>query len=373
MINGNSNQHNREARRLQIDSSDFRQDRARLLARVVDRMDAIGTDTDSRVYSLLAGGSDSFVSTVVGANRILTKTHQDEHDTNYLIPFNNIILDPDKPGYSHILPHPEDKDSLLKYLHATGVDMWRRGRSSEHIAAVVGYGINLIHPFTEANGRTARMVHDTLVHGTTSAEARFPLLAEDSVENTDSLNPEIIESYVYRQIQLGLGTHTLEDDVAVPQIGFAMSPPTMNRLVGRTSDARGSLTSPFDQTLATISNPETSAMLAYFMAEDTATVPAVKASIGRYGGRSILNLDHFLRLANNDDWNRVHTYARQISATYVVEALRILAVHPDYDPELAVTINTHEQGAMTLPISHLIQNLAQQKLHRKSWSYSISV
>ena len=366
MIDRKSAQHSQEARRLQIDDPDFRQDRARLLARVVDRMDDMGDDTDSRVQSFLASGSGSFVATIVGANRILTKTHQDEYDTDFLIPFNNVILDENKPGYSHILPHPQDKAPLLRHLHSTGVDMWFRGQETEHIAALIGYGINLIHPFAEANGRTARMVHDTLIHGTTNTEARFSRLAEDSVDNTVSLNPEIIEPFTYRWMQLKFGTHTLEDDIPVPRIGFAASPSTFENLTRRTSVMTQSVTSPFDQTLSTILNPETSAMLAFYMTQSDNATSTAKASVSQYGGQPILDLNHFVRHANNDDWDHAHRYARQISTTYVMEALNILSGHPEY-PALDITINTHEQGSTTLPVSQLMQSLAQQKLHRKAW------
>lgn len=366
MLDKKSPLYTQEARRQAIDDPDFRQRRARLLAKVVDRIGDDHLSPENRVRSLLSDGGDAFIDTVVGANRILTQTHQDEYNTKYLIPFNNIIIDPDKPTYSHVLPHHEDKNDLLLYLHSVAVDMWQRDRPAEHIAAVIGYGINLVHPFTEANGRTARMVHDTLIHGASNTEARFSSLAVDSIENTDSLNPEIIESYVYEQMQLRHATHTVEDGVNVPKIGFAMSPPTMQKLFARTSGVIGSLTSPFDQTLSVISHPETSAMLAHFVARDCNTIP-VKMAIGQYGGQNILNLDRFSQLASDDDWSDLHVRARQISATYAMESMHILAAHPAYDPELSVTVNTHERGAITLPISRLIQELAQQRLHRKAW------
>lgn len=366
MLDKKSPHYAQEVRHQEIDDPDFRQRRARMLAKVVDRIDDNGSTTESRVHALLSGSGNAFIGTLVGANRILTQTHRDEHGTGYMIPFNNVILDPENPGYSHVLPHHEDKHNLLLHLHRVAADMWKRDRSAEHIAAVIGYGINLVHPFTEANGRTARMIHDTLIHGTTGTEARFPSLALDSIDNTDSLNPEIIESYVYQQMQLRYGTHKLEGDTNVPNIQFAMSPPTMQKLFARTSSEVRSLVSPFDHTVSTISHPETSAMLAHFIARDCNTLP-VKSSIGHYSGQAVLNLDRFSELASDDDWSDIHKCARQISATYAIDAIHVLAAHPAYGPELSVTSNTHERGAITLPISQLIQELAQQKIHRKAW------
>jgi len=354
-------------RRLEITNDPrFRQKRAEVAAWVADRRIKAADSAEARVGQLLSLESEAFIELLVNTNRVLTNTHEDEFDTDFMTPLSNMISDPGNPGYIQLLPHPEDKKDLLLHLHALAQDMQTLNKSPGHIAAVIGYGINLIHPFIDANGRTARTVHNALVYGTVAAGERFSRVSNDSLDNTDAMNPEPIESYVYQRMQLQNNTHqVLPDGSLVPRIILTASDSTLRSIWARTT-VDDTVATSFEHLLLAIMHKEINPMLAYAMAENHKN-PVVGNSLDVCHGQYVLKLDIFSQLAEAKEWDMMQANTRQISAAYAMNAMHILAAHPDDGDELTVTINTREQGPINLQISEVIQKLAQHELHREAW------
>ena len=71
----------------QIDSFDFRVQRADILTKIATRIESslegsIDAPID-RVYRLLASGEDDFLKTVTSVNRIITKNHHPTAETGF--------------------------------------------------------------------------------------------------------------------------------------------------------------------------------------------------------------------------------------------------------------------------------------------------
>lgn len=350
----------------EIDSFDFRIARADLLTRVARRVEAsIEEPIDSpieRVYSFLANGSDDFVDTITAVNRILTKNHQKNSTGTYLADREIVILQNQNPSYAHILPTVEDKEPLLGYLYDTLVTMYNNDADADHIAAVLGYGINAIHPFNDANGRTARAMHAVL---TTSISEDFTNILHfsgiDTVKNTDSLSPEVFESGVYDSLKAKLGTHTLENGQLVPKIQIAASMNTIDALTKEVL-AGGQRAHDIEIIASALRDPNVGQITAGMLDKSGQVNQLVASSVGYYGPTRVFNMDHFYPRATDADIQFLKQTIRSVHNTYVAELLNFIG--GEYTNTSTITVNTNEKGLVTLSVSDYISQMARQAISR---------
>ncbi|HBO64729.1 TPA: hypothetical protein DD425_02095 [Candidatus Saccharibacteria bacterium] len=352
----------------QIDSFDFRVQRADILTKIATRIESslegsIDAPID-RVYRLLASGEDDFLKTVTSVNRIITKNHHPTAETGFFADRAMHIGRPDEPEYMHVLPAVEDKMPLMRYLYTTLIAMYQGGADAEHIAGVLGQGINAIHPFNDANGRTARALHGVLTRNIAGdKENLLYYRAIDTIDNTESLSPAPFEDSIFDAMKLRYGTHYNKEGVLVPRVRFAGTEATIASIGEDALSSEQPRARAAGLIYGALNDPHVSPIVAGILEKSLAQKnDLIKRSCMSYNGAAIFNVDIFYSQATDADLTEVTTLIRGIHNQYVVELLNFISGRAL--PDSTVTVETNERGQVTLGIGEYIAQMASHAITR---------
>lgn len=128
---------------------------------------------------------EAFVNLLQGINGILRGKRSKDWKLDWerveLVGFAETVL----------FPPIEKKALLLDVLHSTMKRMADAGSELEDIATLVSSALVAIHPFGDGNGRTSRLIHEMIAHGTQEGwrERLKELLSEDGRDLHDTAPP----------------------------------------------------------------------------------------------------------------------------------------------------------------------------------------
>lgn len=342
------------------DSADFREERSRIFARVLDRYsdDPYLDAPEDRLDLFRSLGSDEFITGIRTVNRLIIKNHDQDQANNFFTERTNAIASPNDPDLYQGMSVPEDKEPLLEYLYDYCCTLASKpDETIEHIAAVLGYGINTIHPFTDGNGRTARASYNLLTQNPAEWPSSLKESSMDEERIADRLNPARLRDIVYTGIKYTLQTHDFDQDEPHPRIPIAMldssqgpwSYPPKNREEGL-NDRELLVGIMYDKDL--------SSMIPARLV-DTHNSPAIEKAVLDHMGQAVFCIDVFAQEASQADMEQLrHTY-REIVNMYFGNLIDLIAGEIDSP---IVHANTVESGLIATDIPSLMTNIASGKL-----------
>lgn len=92
----------------------------------------------------------------------------------------------------------EDKETMLHELFDTA----RKVKSPQEAATLLGFGINIVHPYGDGNGRIARLVYTSILHGFNRYDDKLKLLAGDTGDKLLDLSGSFYVSPVFNLLKM---------------------------------------------------------------------------------------------------------------------------------------------------------------------------
>ncbi len=136
---------------------------------------------------------DEFIELLDGVNGILCDKKKDKWGMHE----KTMVLEGVLQGIDYVSPRPEDKPGLFDKVLASVKEMNRSGRDLKDIALLVSSSFNAIHAYSDANGRTSRLLYFLITNNLndeTKDELRG-LLAEEGRDELD-INPGLVETEI---------------------------------------------------------------------------------------------------------------------------------------------------------------------------------
>jgi hypothetical protein len=344
----------------ETDSPDFRLRRSEVFSRILDRYSDTTADLqtpESRMEFFCSLGADKFIDGLGAMNRILAKNHDLDQANNFMTERSNVIADYERADLYQVMPLPEDKAPLLSYLYETCREMAAQENwSPEHIAAVLGYGINAIHPYDDCNGRTARAGYDLLLK---TPDEWHDSLRDSSIDEFDvsnRLNPSYLRNLMHTLVMLDYKTHDFSGAEPVPRFEIASAslvPPWDIIPLRRSENLRDA------EIIGGVMQDRHMATIAPARLVDTQDSPVVRKSVQKYMGKDLFRMDIFAREATADDIDRLRFVYREIANSYVMNLILCIS---DVDKPFKLVAETVEHGAIEIGIPSLATRLASGEL-----------
>ncbi len=349
------------------DSTEFRQRRSKITTKISERpfvRDAL-TTPEARMEYFQGLGADGFVDVLTSANRTLIK----EHKKSVLVNENyNFIIDDEDPANTfHVLPAPEDKVPLLKELYEVARSVSESQLTSpDHIAALIGFGINAIHPFNEANGRTARTIYALLGADETRRSAMIEQASQGAENGGAYLDPATFRQPLLNMMQRMLKTHQDVDGELVPLVYPAISSRTPFQEVQPTSRAATFDTS---QLMECIFRDQFMAPMVAAMVASHTDVSCTDKVLRDYNGTAqTFDISTFFEIASEQDMEILRNCYRAISNEYALTLIDVMAGRILKEDRMVVA--THQYGACAATAPLLITALARGDISLDAEGYS---
>lgn len=203
------------------DTSEFREPKAKKIANLLERLDLprVLSDEDKRQKFFRGLNFEAFRDFLIRINGISRGIPMNKRE----IDGKDVVLDAGAFGV-HATPDFEDKQELLKELYQLAQKM----DDLKDSALILGAGIGAVHPFTDGNGRTARLVfvllHDGYDGSPEQHQRLVELLGEAGREKLDlssaHIQRELSEKQKENAVLEYMGNPTLADFQNIREISF---------------------------------------------------------------------------------------------------------------------------------------------------------
>lgn len=241
-----------------------------------------------------------------------------------------------------IPPAPEDKaDSLAMVLESA-----KTLQDPNEQALVIGYGINAVHPFAHANGRTSRAAYWLLTKDYQYGDPGLIDLLSIDGDDTANLNPGLFVSAVSGNMQLNLGSHVQDPSTyeiePVVRVGFIESlipPPENLEQITKIEELRLALQTVFlDKNLGP--------MIVHVLREYTDVQSVNKALIRDVYGNKGFAIDLFLKHASDEDLQEAYMTYRVVKRQFIEQFLKHLCLGDESSLGIMSPTGSYE-GAVT--------------------------
>lgn len=336
-----------------IDTPDFRTQRADMLVKVLDRYGGLTSmeRPAERLAQFRSLGPEGFVQQVTSLNRILVQNHSHEaRERDFMPGYDNFIED--YRGDFHAMPAMEDRKPLLKYLYGAARDAALKPNASlDHIAAVVGFGINAVHAF-DGTGRTARAAYHLLASPASKREELLKASSKDSHENTVQLSHGAFRDTLFADMKLALGSHREVNGVLQPIVVPYMDDASMQHVLASRTEKE------FTMVNHIIRDPNLREIVPFIYIRGVP--PEQRGQIlQQTQGANVFRLDVFTRIAPQSEMDYLYKITREIRSTFAKKFISMIA---DKDTKNMIHTRTKERGIITIPMPDLITEMAQKKL-----------
>lgn len=340
-----------------MDSIEFREERSKTVYKLSERsgiLDHLKTPENRSSY-FASLQPEGFVGSLHALNKIITRSNSDSVFVNEP----NFTVDPDDPeGTFHALPASQDKVELLADLYDAATSIPVREEEDLHYqAAFTGFGLNIVHPFTNGNGRTARTMYRFMNPAGEWDEAiRQAVL--DTEEARTYLNPALFREPFYGMIKQRFGTHKIDEDGALQPllIPAATSHVPFQHITPRnrpnTIEERGVLTLAFNDThLKQLATP--------FLvnAEIADRIPNLTVS---QQGQDYFNITAFAEHSTGEDIEHLKSITTDLTREFARVAFYVLS--SEVAKQQRIILPTEELGAVSISFRSLVTKLASGSL-----------
>lgn len=261
-----------------------------------------------------------------------------------MVNMTNTIIDDVEPSYSKILAAPEDKQALLDYA----LQVAQASTDPRLKPLVLAYAINIVHPFSDGNGRTARGLYRLLsrdfamddpsaIAEVTAPDADQRVLLNDSLF-TNSMNVAFGET---------IGSHTFNDATGqlVPKFAIAIESAHFNpaSIIERRLAASPEPHKTEAAWAALLTDQFAGEVLMAILAGD-ATSQAAQNAVQTHNGQNIFILDRFTHQATDLDTLKMYNLYRDLKYEQATYLIKILG---ETDSQAYMQIPTTEHGLIT--------------------------
>lgn len=339
------------------DTPEFRLKRNDVLEGILDYagVSIESASPEARLDELCSLGEEGFIDSLTTLNRILTKNHGAK---DYLVEQPNFVMSPETASDYQAMPTHEDKSMLLARLYSlTSYLAANKLSSVEHIAAVMGFGINAIHPFPDGNGRTARTAY-TLLSTVSSMMSRLDIINSEFGDKILSLNPSIFTAGVYKMLQQLYGTHYWDGGELKPLVMPAVQEKIrdMTTIIPANREFNVHDANILNATFIDQHLKDTAPCI--FLKNTNS--PIADRVHTQYRGQDVFLLDTFAREATSSDMAEYYLAYRQVTSDY---AWMFLDYISDWDARGRTVSMTLKSGEMiTLPITEAIARIPKGEL-----------
>jgi hypothetical protein len=289
---------------------------------------------------------EAFLSLLVAANGIIIDQpisetlFTDEVNAAYMADLTTTV---------DVMPAPEDKLLLLGRV----LDTAQNFDDLEEQAVVLGFGINAVHPFKQANGRTARAVYLLF-----SRDYHYgnPDLIDTLGENGDEahmLDGNIYTPVIYQILHTRLGTHFLDANGTPSQPKYQPSVKD-GRFLDNKWLVDGVITprrqydpgQTFDM-WTILSDHNLAPIMTHMLIENTTFRSVRDAHKVTKAGNHAFLIDQFLTTANAEEMQTAYDIFRHIKATYIEMLLREFTYSKEESSVHIMAPSKPELGALT--------------------------
>ena len=313
----------------------------------------LGSETD-RANLIDSLTPEAFTDFVVRVHEAATGRPQ--ADDIMISRLNGIEADEHQPT-RFVLSAPEDKQGLLDVVLESAQTTEIPGLK----ALVIGYGLNIVHPFNDGNGRTARALYYMLSRDFKPDQTHvWSELIDANGDQLLPLNASVFTAIIEDQMMLQSDAYftnaqgdpvakleTCVADLAVAENPRAFLDELSKAPLRRTYDEQREI-----DVIGILDDALLRTMIPYSLIHDKNSRAARDATI-TIQGHGYFQVDQFLRNATDKDMDNIQSLHRAIKFAYAKELIRSIAWLDNKTMPVAMPTNEYGLLQRSLPeIAH---------------------
>jgi len=291
---------------------------------------ALGSREQRAAYIRGLNGQ-AFVDLLSSMHRVIVNLPDDDPS---ITPYLSGAYDREHNLTTDLYPAPEDKEVLLHKVLETAQEL----EDPADQAVVMGFGINVVHPFYDGNGRMARAAYALFSRDYKPKDEKLLSALQANGDKVFLLDANLYTPVVYQVLKAKIGSH-------YPDINGFLSIPKVEpwiknenfEAVPRITTRREYDADKYDEILGLFADQNVGPILSYLLVKGTTFRSVRDATVkGKYAVGFCF--DEFLINASDNEIDKAYDLFRHIKRQYVDTFLALLVdkensgihiVHPD--------------------------------------------
>ena len=294
--------------------------------------------------------ADEFIDLVTFINGTIRNIPRSYHGTATEL---QLIVESDGITVDDFMPAPGDKKLLLSEL----LDSTKKAHPMT-VPALVGFGINAIHPFKDGNGRTARTLHTLLEKGYSTNSMDLQLALIDDSGDAPELGGSILSEITYNITKKRLGTHTVmrrgSEEILLPKTTVGVK--TNARYLDIEPETLPNRPTDDIELLATkeiLFKPHLRDMVAHLLLKQRIDT---KGATKKENGKTVLLADEFIKNASEKDISRLYDALATVKREFVRSIF--LEFSKPLEEQHIMGVDTLDDGVRVGPYSTILAGIA---------------